>query len=93
MALLDAVKTALWITDNDHDDEIEQNIAACAADLGIVGVEAVSNTSDPNLIRAMILFNKANLGTPDDADRIKKWYDELKAMLITATGYGLPEGE
>ena len=41
------------------------------------------------LIRAVITYVKAHFGEPDDYDRLKKSYDEQKAQLITASGYGM----
>ena len=89
--MLDTVKNAMWIntTDTSHDGELARLIDAACADLGIVGVNADSSTSDANLTRAVVTFCRLNFGTPDDYDRLKKSYDEQKAQLITATGYGL----
>ena len=58
-------------------------------DLGVVGVTATTDTEDALLIRAVITYVKAHFGEPDDYDRLKKSYDEQKAQLITASGYGM----
>lgn len=90
MAMLDNVKGAMWLTsDTSHDAELTSLINAACADLGIVGVTAESDTSDPLLIRAVITYCRLMFGSPDDYDKLKKSYDEQKAQLITATGYGL----
>lgn len=91
MSMLDTVKNAMWINvaDTSQDSELARLIDAACADLGIVGVNADSSTSDANLTRAIVTFCRLNFGTPDDYDRLKKSYDEQKAQLITATGYGL----
>lgn len=89
--MLNAVKLAMRIVTDAYDAEITALIAAAAADLGIVGVTAETTTTDPLLTRAIITYCRANFGSPDDYDRLKASYDEQKAQLITATGYGLPE--
>lgn len=88
--MLSKVKVALRITTTAFDVEITDLINAACADLGIVGVTATNNTTDPLLTRAIITYCRLNFGQPDDYDRLKASYDEQKAQLITATGYGLP---
>ncbi len=90
--MLDKVKLALRITTDTFDSEITDIIGAACADLGIVGVTATSDTSDPLLIRAITTYCRLHFGQPDDYDRLKASYDEQKAQLISCTGYGLPEG-
>lgn len=87
--MLAKVKLALRITTTAFDSELTDLISAACADLGIVGVEALSTTTDPLLIRAIITYCRLHFGQPDDYDRLKASYDEQKAQLITATGYGL----
>ena len=87
--MLDKVKLALRVTTNDFDSEITDLILAACADLGIVGVTAISTTTDALLIRAIITYCRLHFGQPEDYDRLKASYDEQKAQLITCTGYGL----
>ena len=87
--MLEKVKSALRISTDAFDNEIEDLIEAACADLGIVGIPAVAMTSDPLLIRAIITYCRVNFGSPDDYDRLKASYDEQKSQLITASGYGL----
>lgn len=91
--MLEKAKMALRITTNAFDTEISGLIEAACADLGIVGVSAESTTTDPLLTRAILTYCRLNFGQPDDYDRLKASYDEQKAQLITATGYGLPGDE
>ena len=91
--MLPKVKVALRITTTAFDNEITDLINAACADLGIVGVTATNTTTDPLLTRAIITYCRLNFGQPDDYDRLKASYDEQKAQLITATGYGLPGDE
>ena len=87
--MLEKVKLALRVTTDVFDEEIGDLINAAVADLGIVGVTAASTTTDALLIRAITTYCKVHFGEPDEYDRLKASYDEQKAQLITATGYGL----
>lgn len=87
--MLALVKMALRITTTAFDTEISGLIKAACADLGVVGVTATTEESDPLLVRAIITYCRLHFGSPDDFDRLKKSYDEQKAQLITATGYGM----
>jgi len=92
--MLARVKLALRITTNAFDDEITGLIRAALADLGLVGIAPMllmTGTSDELIITAVITYVKLHFGEPSDPDRLKKSYDEQKAQLITATGYGLLE--
>lgn len=88
--MLDRVKLALRITTNAFDDEITGLINAALGDLGLVGINrAVLDSADELVITAVITYVKLHFGDPSDPDRLKRSYDEQKAQLITATGYGL----
>lgn len=92
--MLDRVKLALRITTNAFDDELTGLIRAALADLGLVGIARnllVYGTDDELIITAVITYVKIHFGEPSDPDRLKKSYDEQKAQLITASGYGLME--
>lgn len=88
MALIDKVKTALRVTTSDADltQELNDLIESAKQDLGIAGVvlpeelTAIAET-------AIKTYCKLNFGIPEDADRLKRSYDEQKAQLSNATGY------
>lgn len=86
--MLEKVKKALRLTTNAYNDELTDLIAAAKADLNIAGVPT-TNENDPNIIRAIVTFCRFSFGSPQDFERIKAAYDEQKAQLQTATGYGL----
>lgn len=86
--MLDKVKLALRLTTSAFDSELTDLIAAALADLDIAGVHTAGMESDPLIIRAVITYCRVHFGTPDDYDRVKSAYDEQKAQLQTATGYG-----
>ena len=48
---------------------------------------------DDIIIRAIITYVRAHFGSPEDYDRLKAAYDEQKAQLQTATGYGMEAAE
>lgn len=90
--MLARVKLALRVTTNAFDDEIMGLITAALMDLGIVGIDPsslTSGTTDELIITAVITYVKLHFGEPADPERLKRSYDEQKAQLITATGYGL----
>ena len=86
--MLNKVKTALRLTVNNYDNELTLMIDAAMADLGLVGID-ISRDFDPLIIQAVITYCRVHFGSPEDYERIKRSYDEQKAQLISATGYGL----
>lgn len=91
MLLLEKVRLAIPVKTDYYDNELNSLIAAAVVDLGIVGVQVDQETSDAALTRAIITYVKANFGNPTNYDQLKASYDEQKAQLITARGYGLEE--
>ena len=83
---LDKVKMALRISTTAYDDELADLIKAAKLDLGIAGV-VLPDTLDEICGRAIITYCKLHFGLPEDADRLKRSYDEQKAQLVTTTGY------
>lgn len=83
--MLEEVKIALRITTTAYDSEISALIESAKADLGIVGI-----TEDDDLVKQAIkTYVRLNFGSPSDYDRLKRSYDEQKAQMQSATGYGL----
>lgn len=88
--MLAKVKLAMRLTTTAYDSEITRLINAACADLGIVDITATATTEDALLTQAIITYCRLNFGTPEDYDRLKASYDEQKAQLMTAKGYGFP---
>lgn len=84
--MLDLLKTALRITTDEFNVELEHLIDAALIDLGFGGMTN-TDTTDPVITQAIITYCKMNFGMPDDYDRLKRSYDEQKAQLGMATGY------
>ena len=83
--LLQSCKTALRITTDAYDSEINRYIEAALLDLGIAGV---SYTAIDDLVaKAVMTYVRFSFGSPSDYDRLKASYDEQKAQMQTATGY------
>lgn len=86
--IIERVKGALRIVDNDFNEEVEGLIEAGLADLGIAGVNGEhAMISDPLVYRAVVTYCKMHFGEPDKYEQYKKSYDEQKAQLQMASGY------
>lgn len=87
--MLEKVKMALRIKTTAFDSEIEDLIQAALKDLEIAGV-GNKNPDDPLIGRAVIIYCAVYMGPGDQMERMKAAYDEQKAQMQMATGYGLP---
>lgn len=92
--MLDRVKLALLISDDDYDTELMSDIAAAVKDLGIAGVEGLTittDTTDDVVIMAIISYCGYQFelmhGSLDRSAAFKKSYDEQKAQMGMSTGY------
>ena len=86
MAILDDVKMALRIKTNAYDTELNGLINSAKLDLGIAGVNVPAEI-DAIVQQAITTYCKMSFGLPEDADRLKRSYDEQKAQLSNATNY------
>lgn len=66
---------------------------SAAAEGGHVTVTDNSTVTDPLIVRAICAYVRAHFGSPADYDRLKAAYDENKAQLQTATGYGMEDSD
>lgn len=88
MALLDDVKDALRVKSDAFNTELTGLITSAQTDLGIAGV-ILPDDLDDITTTAVIAYCKFMFGNlePSDAERWERVYKELKAQLVTATGY------
>lgn len=87
MAITDKVKRTLRLMNvNIFDEDISDLVDAALLDLGIAGVTNTDDT-DPLIIRAVETYCKLHFGEPEDAERLKRSYDEQKAQLSTNSSY------
>ena len=94
--MLDKVKNALRVKTAAFDDEIQDLIDACKADLRLVGVNVPEDTpaegkeataGDPLITRAIVLYAKANFGYSEDSEKYRAAYYYLKCSLSLAGDY------
>lgn len=80
------VKTACRVKATIFDDEVQDIIDECKADLSLAGVNK-TDESDPLVRRAIIFYTKAHFGFNDDSERFIKAYEHLKCALSLAGDY------
>lgn len=92
--MLEKVKTALLITQDVFDEELNDVIKSAFIDLNIAGVEGVTvseESLDGAVIRAVVSYCGYHFelmhGSIDRSNAFKKAYDEQKAQLGMADGY------
>lgn len=83
--MLAQIKTALRLTTNAYDIEINGLQEAAVLDLKLAGV--MTESMDALIQRAVITYCRMNFGTPENYEQLKRSYDEQKAQLMMATGY------
>ena len=94
--VLGKVKTALRLTSDDVDleDELLDLIQECMSDLIPADVDETNiDLTDPLILKAVKTYCKLNFGQPDDYDRLKAAYDELKKQLGMDSRYTNYGGE
>ena len=92
--MLERLKNALQLSNNDFDAELTDLINAAIIDLNLSGVysETISvETTDAIIIRAIISYCSFQFelshGDMTRSDKLKVAYDEQKKMLGMSTGY------
>lgn len=90
--LTEKVRDALRISSTSEKitGEIEDCIAACKLDLKNDGVKRIEET-DALIVRAIILYSKAEFGYHDKAMQFRQSYDTLKARLSMSKEYNEKE--
>lgn len=94
--LIDEIKTALRISHNKLDEEIEQHISACLDDmkrLGIALPELVDEVREnPLLYAAVKLYCMAQYDFLGKGEQYKKDYEKLRDTLSLSGGYREGDG-
>lgn len=87
-ATLAKIKTDLRISHTALDSDISDMIDACLNDLTVCGIVA-PDAQDPSVLAAVKLYCRAAYtDDTDKADAYYKRYNDLKACLMMAEGYG-----
>lgn len=82
------IKTDLRISHTALDDDIRDTINSCLSDLTVCGIVA-PDPMDPPVLAAVKLYCRA--AYTDDTDKAEAYYrryNDLKACLMMAEGYG-----
>lgn len=87
---LEKVKLSIRRSHNKLDEDLQDEIDACKADLRVCGV-VYAGEEDPLILNAIKLWAKS-LNTDDTAKaaEYRERYDNLKSCLMMAEGYGRP---
>lgn len=83
--MLEQVKLALRITEEEFEDEILRLIEDCLEELARLGVTA--DEEDPQIISAVVAYCKWQFGDNDTADRWRDIYSRKLAQFKMMTGY------
>lgn len=89
-ALLEAVKIALRVDGTALDDDINDSILACRADLKLSGVTATlsGSSTDALITRAVKLFCRAEYSSDDkESTRYRNAFEALKIHLTLSSDY------
>lgn len=85
--LLEKIKLSLRIFDDIFDPEIEDLIEAALSNLETSGIKNI-NISDPQIIRAVTLYCKANFGfNNNESEQFQNCYINLVKHLATSSKY------
>jgi len=85
--MLESVKTALRLSGNALDSEVNGLIAACKKDLKLSGITKTDD-ADALIARAVVLYCKAHFGYDNpNAELFLKSYESLKCSLVFSGEY------
>lgn len=87
-SLIYDLRTTLRLTTNAYDRELQHLMEAAVNDLTLAGIDCKGKEDSAVLIRAIFTYCRMNFGSPANYDQLKASYDEQKAQLQMATGYG-----
>lgn len=88
MTTLEKVKLAIRRSHSKLDEDLQDDIDACLADLRVCGI-VHAGEDDPLILNAVKLYCRST--NTDDAAKSAEWlrrYESLKSCLMMAEGYG-----
>lgn len=83
--MLNSVKMACRKSTDAFDSEFLELVDEAKKDLESIGIKV--NEDDPLIKKAIKLYCRINFGQPDDYEKLKLAYNELKAQLQMTDGY------
>lgn len=89
--LVNDIKTALRISHDKLDEDIQQHISACLDDMRRLGIAVPDNDTDVEsnslLLSAVKLYCMAQYDFLSKCDQYKKGYESLRDVLSMSSGY------
>lgn len=88
ISLLDKVKHAMRIDEEDHDDELGdliQTAKKLIAEAGVSPLKIID--ADPLIRKACILYCKVHFGYDDNRDKFAKSFDNMLVHISLLTSY------
>lgn len=84
--MLEKIRKALRLNNNEFDSEIEDLIASAKSDLLLAGI--IDDEKKPLIARAIEIYCKANFGLDNsDSDKYAEAYQKLKDHLAISEDY------
>ena len=92
--MLELVKLALRITEDDFDPELELLIDDCLSELTDMGIikNGFAAADDPQIVSCVVFYCKQLFGENDTSDKWERIYRNKVSRLMHTSGYGLQEG-
>lgn len=86
--IMTAVKTALHVTDNDLDDELNAYISEALEDMRRVGVTAATDDADSSLVTGcVVLYVKWMVSYLGEPERFRSHYERRRDALSQGSDY------
>lgn len=91
--MLETIKDALHLTDEDMNDELMLDIAAALEDMRRVGVTSANDTAESPIIKKCVeLYVKWQVDYLGQAERFQKHYERLRDSLSQGSDYNAENG-
>lgn len=91
--MLELIKTALHLTVDDYDTELQMHINSCLSQLALIGINPSRlSMEDENVVRTVYAYCRSHFKSTPDASAWLDIYDMNVKTLQMSSGYGL-EGD